>query len=258
MQLQIFFSPADLLAARQTDDGHKVDEATIYIVIDVIRATTSITAIFEHGGKRVFAANNVDQARSAARIKPERLLCGERNALPLPDFDYGNSPVQFSLAALQGRELILTTTNGSKAFFACSSRSMRLAGCFYNAHAVCSYAFEQARQAGYDIAIVCAAEAGYFALDDAVCAGYLADEIQRAHPEIVAHESVAAAVALAQVFPAARLRTASHSARQVIESGLGDDIDFCLHVDGSAMIGRVSGEEEESGLLILEPIMFAE
>src|SRR5579871_2187882 len=126
MGLEVFFSPADLLAVRQADNGHKEGEV-VYIVIDVIRATTSITAIFERGARRVFAANNVDQARSAVRQRPERLLCGERNALPLEGFDYGNSPVQFSRALLQGRELILATTNGSKAFFACSSSSTRLA-----------------------------------------------------------------------------------------------------------------------------------
>jgi 2-phosphosulfolactate phosphatase len=248
MKLYVFFSPAELLATQYAN------EAIVAIVIDVIRATTSITAILEHGGERVFAANNVEQAREAAHKKAGRLLCGERNALPLPYFDYGNSPVQFSQAPLQGRELILTTTNGSKAFFACSSDSIRLAGCFYNAHAVCAYALEQARQSGHDIGIVCAGEAGYFALDDTVCAGYLASEIQRMHPNIVAHESVTAAIALAKAFPAHSLRNASHSARQVIENGLGDDIDFCLHIDGSRTIGRVKGEEEETGLLILEPV----
>jgi 2-phosphosulfolactate phosphatase len=252
MQLQVFFSPADLLAT------HSAHETMVCIVIDVIRATTSITAIFEHDGKRVFAASSIEQAQDAAHRRPERLLCGERNALALPGFDYGNSPVQFSQAPLEGREIILATTNGSKAFFACSPTSIRLAGCFYNAHTVCAYAITEARRTNHDIAIVCAAEAGYFALDDAVCAGHLAHEIRQMFPTIVVHESVPAAIALAQAFPIDTLRTASHSARQVIDNGLANDIDVCLHVDGSTVVGQVIGQEEETGLLILEPVAFAD
>src|ERR1700736_1890786 len=128
LHLDVFFTPSSIV----------VDESSandIYIVVDVIRATTTMAVMFDQGAARVLAAATVEQAREAALKVPGRLLCGERNVKPLPGFDYGNSPVQFSQLDLSGRELILTTTNGTRAFYACPEHSMRLAGSLYNARA---------------------------------------------------------------------------------------------------------------------------
>ncbi|GER88349.1 putative 2-phosphosulfolactate phosphatase [Dictyobacter vulcani] len=247
MNLTIHMSPADIQA---TDPA--VED--IYIVVDLIRATTAITAIFDQGAQRILAANTVEQAREAARLLPGRLLCGERNVQPLPGFDYGNSPVQFSRANLSQRELILTTTNGTRAFYACPAQSLRLAGCFYNARAVTAYALDCARRQHSNIAIVCAAENNYFALDDTICAGYLAQEIQRQEPDITCHESVTAASGLYQLYPPSKLAAYCHSAAQVIAHGLSEDIDFCLRQNGSFSVARVTGTEPRTGLLILEPV----
>ncbi len=247
MKLHVFMSPADVLAVKPPSND-------IYIVIDVIRATTAITTMFDSDAARVLAADTVEQAREAAQKIPSRLLCGERNALPLPGFDYGNSPAQFSRADLKGRELILTTTNGTRAFFACPEQSVRLAGCFYNAQAVTAYALARAQQQESDIAIVCAAEHDYFALDDTVCAGYLALEIQRQYSAIQADESVTAATSLYQMYVPPKLIDYTNSAKQVIAAGLSEDIDFCMRQNASTNIARVAGREEETGLLILERV----
>lgn len=240
-------SPADVLAVKPSSND-------IYIVIDVIRATTAITTIFDRDAARVLAADTVEQAREGAKKVPGRLLCGERNALPLPGFDYGNSPAQFSRADLKGRELILTTTNGTRAFFACPERSVRLAGCFYNAHAVTAYALACARQQESNIAIVCAAEQSYFALDDTVCAGYLALEIQRQYPAVQSDESITAATSLYHMYTPPTLIDYSNSAKQVIAAGLSEDIDFCMRQNASTNIAKVTGLEQDTGLLILESV----
>ncbi|GCE19410.1 2-phosphosulfolactate phosphatase [Dictyobacter kobayashii] len=247
MKLHIHMSPADTLAAQPGVED-------VYIVIDLIRATTAITTMFDQGAKRVFAADTVEQARKAAQLKPGRLLCGERNAQALPDFDYGNSPAQFAQSDLSNQELILTTTNGTRAFYACPEQSIRLAGCFYNARAVTACALRYARKQHSNISIVCAAENGFFALDDAVCAGYLAQEIQHQQPDINCHESVTAARGLYQLYPPSILPSHCHSAQQVIAAGIGDDIDFCMRQNASDSIAQIVGKEHETGLLILERI----
>jgi 2-phosphosulfolactate phosphatase len=247
LKLHVFMSPADVLAVKPSLND-------VYIVIDVIRATTAITTIFDRNAARVLAADTVEQARAAAQKIPGRLLCGERDALPLPGFDYGNSPAQFSRADLKGRELILTTTNGSRAFFACPEESIRLAGCFYNAQAMTAYALDRARQQEGNIALVCAAEHGYFALDDTVCAGYLALEIQQQSPAIQSDESVTAASSLYQMYAPPKLIEYANSAKQVIAAGLSEDIDFCMRQNASTSIARVTGREQETGLLILERV----
>lgn len=245
MQLHVYFTPADVTAVAPSADD-------IYIVIDLIRATTSITVMLERGARRVFAANTLEQARHTVELHPGRLLCGERQALPLPGFDYGNSPAQFARLDLSGRELILTTTNGSRAFYACPAQSTQLAGCFYNARTVAAYALALAQQRNCNITLVCAAESNYFALDDSTCAGYLAHELQHLNPAIELHESVSAATALYATYPPPGLADYCRSAQAVIAVGLRDDIDFCMRQDESSTIPIVVGSEQETGVLVIE------
>ncbi len=254
MQLHVFFTPAELLAIRAQD----APTNDIYIVIDVIRATTTMATIFDRGATRIFAAETTEQAREAASRKPGRLLCGERNALPLPGFDYGNSPVQFSQLDLTQRELILTTTNGTRAFYACPLQATQLAGCFYNARAVITYAFQLARQRNSNISLVCSGELGYFALDDSVCAGFLALELQQLVAEqgvpLSTHESVSAAIALYHAYQPPKILEHCASAQSVFDAGLHDDPYFCIQTSQSMSIPIVVGQEEDTGLLILERV----
>ncbi len=245
MQLRIFFNPVDM----STVEIHPDD---IYIVIDVIRATTTLTTLFDSGATRVYAADSLEQAQQAATRFPQRLLCGERHGLPIAGFDYGNSPAQFAQLDLTGRELILTTTNGTRAFYACPANSSRLAGCFYNAHAVTSRALSLARQKESNIVIVCAAESNYFALDDATCAGYLALEVTRQHPAIKVGDDVWAGQALYAAFAPPKLAEVANSAQSIIAMHLGQDLDYCMKSDGSTTVPIVVGQEEETGMLILE------
>jgi 2-phosphosulfolactate phosphatase len=244
VQLTIYFSPAEVAAVQPADND-------VYIVIDVIRATTTLTTIVERGASYVLIADTLEQAQQAAQRVPGRLLCGERNALPLPGFDYGNSPVQFSQLDLTGRELILSTTNGTRAFFACPEQSTRLAGCFYNAEAACAQALYDAEERQGNIAIVCAAEKGNFALDDATCAGYLALELQRQHPVLQVHESALAATALYHTYTPPKLLEYCNSARSVRRAGLQEDLDFCMRVSQSSFVPQVLGRDAETGLLMI-------
>jgi len=271
LQLNVFFTPSAILPTVDAQND-------IYIVIDVIRATTTLAVMFDQGAVRVFAASSVEQAREAATQKPERLLCGERNVQPLPGFDYGNSPVQFTHADLSGRDLILTTTNGTRAFYACPESSIRLAGCFYNAGAVIAKALLLTEQYGTNIRILCAGEYGHFSLDDVVCAGYLAQEVRRQyeiraggkeslgrsegvpshvygqdneHSGLQVDESALAAIALYEAFKPPKVLECSVSAQSVFLAGLPDDPPFCMQTNMSQSVPRVVGREEDTGLLII-------
>ena len=249
MKLDVFFLPSALIHVPAT--AHDV-----YIVIDLIRATTCMTVICERGARRIFAAGSVGQAREGKRLYPGRLLCGEHHGKVLPGFDYGNSPVQFSQAELGERELIMTTTNGTRAFHACPPASVRLAGCFFNAMAVASTALAIARERQLDLHIVCAGEEDIFGLDDAVCAGYLAQEFQRQAGQggypIQMHESALGAITFYETYQPPKLSEHSHAIREIIASGLVDDPPFCMQIDGSESVAMVVGQEEETGLLIIE------
>ena len=244
MQLKIYFNPAELAFVEAGVDD-------IYIVIDVMRATTTITVMFDQGAKQVLAAQTLEQALEAGRKLPGRLLCGERHTKTPPGFDYGNSPAQFSQLDLSGRELILTTSNGTRALFACPQQSTILAGCFYNASAVTARAITLAEKQGGDIAIVCAAEYGYFALEDTACAGYLALELLRQRPGLAIHDSTYGAITIHENYPPATLIERAQSARDLIAVGQQRDLDFCLKQNGSSSVPIVDGVEKQTGLLKL-------
>jgi 2-phosphosulfolactate phosphatase len=214
-----------------------------------------MAVMFDQGAARVLVAGIIEEAREAAQKIPGVLLCGERNVQPVPGFDYGNSPVQFSQADLTGRELIMTTTNGTRAFYACPLDSTRLAGSFYNAEAVALKALTMAKDRGGNISLVCSGELDYFALDDAVCAGYLALELQRLQGQVIPlelDESALAAIALYEAFEPPKVIDYCNSAQAVILGGLPDDPPFCMRTSVSQSVPMVIGRESTTGLLVIE------
>ncbi len=248
MDLHVFFTPAEVVPISK-----KTPADDVYIVVDAIRATTTLSVMFDRGASRVFAAESVEQAREAVRLFPGRLLCGERNARPLPDFDYGNSPVEFSRLDLTGRELILTTTNGTRAFYACPEEATCLAGSFYNAQAVIVQALALAQEHEGNIAIVCAGELGYFAMEDAACAGYLVLELQRQAQgkPLNLWGSAQAAVSICEKHGPAHGVAQWPAAQEGIAAGLYDDPAFCVQMSVSTSVPVVVGREAETGLLVV-------
>jgi 2-phosphosulfolactate phosphatase len=248
LHLNVFFTPSAIVSS-------EIGTNDVYIVVDVIRATTSMAVMLDQGATRILVASTVEEAKEAAQKIPGRLLCGERNVQPVPGFDYGNSPVQFSQVDLMGRELIMTTTNGTRAFYACPSDAIRLAGSFYNAEAVSLKALEVAKDQGGNIHLVCAGELDYFALDDAVCAGYIALELHRLQGQVLPldlHESVLAAIALYEAFEPPKVIDYCNSAQAVILGGLPEDPPFCMRTSVSQSVPMVVGREHETGLLLIE------
>jgi 2-phosphosulfolactate phosphatase len=149
----------------------------------------------------------------------------------------------------------MTTTNGTRAFYACPENSTRLAGSFYNAEAAALKALTMAKDQGSNISLVCAGELDYFALDDAVCAGYLALELQRLQGQVIPldlEESVLAAIALYEAFKPPKVIDYCNSARSVILGGLPDDPPFCMRISISQSVPMVVGREHETGLLVIE------
>jgi 2-phosphosulfolactate phosphatase len=248
LHLSVYFTPSAIVVDEQSAND-------IYIVIDVIRATTSMAVMFDQGAARVLVAGTIEQAQEAARIIPGRLLCGERNVQKIPGFDYGNSPTQFAQVDLNGRELIMTTTNGTRAFYACPEQATRLAGSMYNAGTVSAHALQMAlAQSSTNINLVCSGEFNYFALDDTVCAGYLALKLQRQYPGIRLLESALAAVTLYEAYKPPKVLEIAESALSVFEAGLMDDPPFCMQASMSTSVPVVVGREEATGLLVLENI----
>ncbi|HEX6289877.1 MAG TPA: 2-phosphosulfolactate phosphatase [Herpetosiphonaceae bacterium] len=151
----------------------------VALVIDVIRATTTIVTMFERGARSVRLASDVLSARAAVRQHVSTLLVGEVGGLHPPDFAYGNSPVALIDADLRQHDLIFSTTNGTRALVAAAEAVAVIAACLRNGRAAVATALDLAGEQQADISIICAGRAGgtQQGLDDLICAGYLVEQI---------------------------------------------------------------------------------
>ena len=147
----------------------------VILVIDVIRATTSLLTLFERGAHSVTLAPDIESARAEGRRRPASLLIGEIGGLAPPGFAYGNSPVELAQAQLAGHSLVFTTSNGTRALRSSAGARSVFAACMRNGRAAALLAYRAARKLDADIGIVCAGRAHCTLVgqDDIICAGYL-------------------------------------------------------------------------------------
>jgi len=190
------------------------------VVIDVIRATSTICQALAAGYQRVLCAAEVEEARAVRDARGEGALGGERQAVRIPGFDLGNSPREY--LAPTAKTLVLSTTNGTRAVVTAAHRCDRvLIASLLNLSAV----VEAAREAGEDVVVVCAGVQGTLALDDAFVAGRIV--------ELLGWERTDAAVAAARLAAtwsgAEEAFRASKSGRNLMENApeLEADIPFC-------------------------------
>jgi 2-phosphosulfolactate phosphatase len=190
------------------------------IVIDVIRATSTICQALASGYERVFCAAEVEEARALREALGDGMLGGERNAVRIPGFDLGNSPREYLEPA--GETLILSTTNGTRAVVSAAERCERvLIASLLNLSTV----VEAARAHEEDVLVVCAGVQGTLALDDSFVAGRIV--------ELLGWERTDAAEAAARLVTtwsgAEEAFRASKSGRNLMENApsLEPDIPFC-------------------------------
>jgi 2-phosphosulfolactate phosphatase len=193
--------------------------APVGIVVDVLRATSTICQALASGYGRVLCCAEIEEARALAETEGPAKLAGERRLEHIEGFDFGNSPRELEGDAA-AETLILSTTNGTRLLVGASERFERVyVGSLLNLAAVAAAASES----GEDVAVLCAGVLGELALDDAYCAGRIAEALG-GEPE----DSARAAILLARSFPgpAAGLGV-SRSATNLRRHGLEADIEAC-------------------------------
>lgn len=146
------------------------------IVIDVLRATSTIITALAHGATGVVPVETVGQAKQCSTA--EDLLGGERYCKKITGFHAGNSPFEYTGDHIAGKRIVMTTTNGTRAIQKAARADHILAGSFINARA-CAQAAVSLRK---DIALLCAGTQDTFALEDGLCAGLLVHELMQTAP----------------------------------------------------------------------------
>jgi 2-phosphosulfolactate phosphatase len=208
-------------------------EADCFIVIDLLRATTTIATLFGRGLLDLVVVDRIEEARARAR-REERLLFGEVGGLRPEGFDYGNSPIEAGEAAVAGRGAVLFTTNGTRAICAVAGKGVVFTGALANLSAVVGRAsvFER-------VVLVCAGtEAGQrFALEDFAAAGRMAHALAEAVPGLVVDDECAAAMETAgSGAEAGKLIVRSRHGQALASLGLTEDITFAARVDTARVV----------------------
>jgi 2-phosphosulfolactate phosphatase len=211
----------------------------VVIVIDQIRASTTITTALDLGCDELVLAGDVETARRLGRPHG-RLLAGEQRAIKPDGFDFDNSPSELSRADIRGRSLVLCTTNGTFVVDRLRAADHLLIGCVRNARAVAAAALRLAGEAG-SIQLVCCGTQGVFVLDDAVAAGVIVGRIGELAAaigrEVALTDAARAAVMIRGSFPSLlAAMTGSNGGRTLVRIGAPDDIGFCAEEDASETV----------------------
>lgn len=208
------------------------------VVIDVVRATSTIVSALAHGARAIFPAVSTEEALKLASSlgRDETLLCGERKGLKIDGFDLGNSPAEFDEERIGGKRLVMSTTNGTRALHAATGASGVVVGSFLNLSATAA-AVEDVG----DLVVICAGKEGVFSLDDAVCAGYVMKKLKvKRGGKAELNDGALACLAFAETFePDAGFLAETAAGKALAEVGLESDLPLCADVDRHPLVAAM-------------------
>jgi 2-phosphosulfolactate phosphatase len=202
------------------------------VVIDILRSTSVMTHALSQGALEIIPMVMVEEAFQMAKVFPQDsvLLGGEMRSERILGFDLGNSPMEYISERVNGKRLILVTTNGTKAFHLVSSGREIFVGSFFNVGAVVRRCLELGR----DLLIFPSVDGGDFSLEDTLCGGMLIDRIAKeGQKSITLTDASTCARVLYHRFEGQVLEAfhLSHHGKGLIRRGFGDDLAYCAQID---------------------------
>ena len=216
MRIDVAFAPAE------------AGPAQVAIVVDVMRATSTIAQALASGYRQVLCCREIDEARALReQLGDEAVVGGERNAVLIEGFDLGASPRDY--LEPRAETAILTTTNGTRTVIAAAANAeIVLLGSLLNLEVVAAEALAH----GEDITVVCAGYEGAFAIDDAYCAGRIVELLDGERTD-----AAVASAALARAYPTA---WEGVNARTYGPPGLEDDLRWCTKENTLTVVPKLS------------------
>ena len=230
--------------------------SSVAIVVDVLRATTVMIHALASGCKEIIPCSEIDEARSIAeKYAPgSALLAGERGGLPIPGFDLGNSPGEFTREVCEGKTVVMTTTNGTRAILASlEAEEVYIAG-FVNLKAICDELIFQLvkKDHGHPVHIICSGTEGFISFEDSLLAGALTKNLTdfaKCSFDNSRFGNDEALIALSQWLevekdleqrPLSSLLGLGRGGRNVIRIGRGHDIVDAAYFDRFKVVGKLS------------------
>lgn len=251
MKLDVFITPF-------FPETENLFKDSFVIMIDVLRAGTSICAAFANGAKEVFPCETTEKAVQiySNLSKEKRLLGGEKNGIRQSGFDAGNSPKEYSDEAVRGKNVVITTTNGTKTFLKARQARCRIIGAFVNHNAVIEFLKKKIDNIDDDqikanqpatnqvtINILCAGNNGNLSYEDTICSGSYIDTFMKIYPDAEMTDSAHVAKNLFNLH-SAELKTflgSRQHAEYLKTLGFSGDIDVALSYDIYPVVPMVDG-----------------
>ncbi len=212
------------------------------VVIDVLRAGTSIATALRNGAKQIIPVNNIESAMkiSGGLSTDVTLKAGERNAKMIEGFHLGNSPREFAPGVVKGKSIIFLTTNGTSAVVRGKHARNLVMGGFVNLSAIVEFLAELRS----DFVILCAGKENAFSMEDAVCAGRILNILSARHAAALElNDSAVAAMTLDKSHGKVLLRMLKNSehGRYLTSIGMGEDLGPCAAIDTVPVLPRLAG-----------------
>jgi 2-phosphosulfolactate phosphatase len=223
MKLNVFLSPIIV------DELYFTGKTTV--VIDILRATSTIATAINNGAKEVVPVASVEFAVkvSGGMFGGQTLLGGERNTKKIEGFALGNSPFEYSKDIVEGKSIVFFTTNGTKSIVK-SKYSENLYTCsFLNISAVVKHLITL----NTDVEIVCAGRNNYFSIEDSICAGMLISKIKKVKEDSYLNDSGIAVLTLYEKYGGnlIKMMRESDHGKILLENGFEADLEYCSSID---------------------------
>ncbi len=234
VKIEVFFTPSQVEEMRLKDRN--------VIVIDVLRASTTITTGLQNGAREIIPVNTIENAVkiSSNLVGDVTLRAGERNGRMIEGFNLGNSPAEFTEEAVRGKSIIFLTTNGSGAIVKGRHAKHLVVASFVNLSAVVDF-FAQREE---DVTIICAGKVNDFCLEDAVCAGKIVTMLKdRMRSACTIDDSGVAAQALDKTFGKniLKLFKSCEHGKYLSEIGFEGDLALCAATDAIPVVPMLQG-----------------
>jgi 2-phosphosulfolactate phosphatase len=212
-------------------------QGNIAVVIDVLRASSVICTALHNGAKAIIPVETLDEAFT---LRSENcLLAGERQGFKPEGFDLGNSPLEYKPEIIAGKDIILTTTNGTRAIKNSRDATEIIIASFLNLDALCSYLLSQP----LDVCIVCAGTENRFSLDDALCAGNIISTLCEKSTAVNLTDSAFAHKTLYESIGwnlQQALQDGCTHYSYLNHNGFATDVDFCLRKNVFNILPKLS------------------
>ncbi len=211
------------------------------VVIDVLRATTTIVTALENGAKEIIPVHSIEFAMkaSSSMFGGQTLIGGERNTKKIDGFNLGNSPLEYTAENIAGKSVILFTTNGSKAIVKTKYSKATLIASFLNVQSIAGHLVDLNEEV---VEIVCSGANGLFCIEDTVCAGLIVREICKLKPDVVLTDGARAAIDLSGLVmnDIYKMLVNSDHGKLLMANGFEKDIIYCSRLNVSTIVPEYS------------------